>query len=194
MTSTPGPAITCSACGYTWTIRSMRPGDNLLFAYDVEEACPRCGAVDRSIRTGDTFSAQDDGSVRRLALALRPPDVTRADYEQLVDVLHSSLSGGASAEQAAEAVAEQSRFAALAQWIRTYQGDLALLLQLVSVILATVNMMKSAPAEAPPAEQSNITVHELNVYDDLSEETVRRLVDEELQRREQQRGGLPEER
>ncbi|MEJ2860554.1 hypothetical protein [Actinomycetospora flava] len=183
MTGKTGPTITCSDCGHTWTraVSTLAPGDTLSFAFDPEIACPSCGAIDRSIRTGDTFSVTEDGSLRKLVSALRPASATGADYRELVQVLEDAVATGATREETAEAVADRSSFAALAAWIKAHPDTrtvtiLSLIATVVGIVLANT---QQEPEPAPPPVV-NVHVH----YDEPSVETVRRLVEDELRRRE----------
>ena len=178
-----GPAINCLACGHTWTLgRTMTPGDNLTYAYDVEEACPECGAIDRSIRSGDTFSVLEDGSVRRLALALRPEGATWQDYQRLADTLRGAADAGATPQEVADAVGEGSPFSALAAWIKAHPDRslnlLALLVMVLGIVLANT---KSSPEQPAQTVIVNVQVHN----EQPSEDTIRQAIEEALKQHEE---------
>lgn len=182
---TRGVPMRCDTCGLEFQgADSIDLGPGVTIMIDGNrQSCPRpgCSGYGRQLVDG-AFSADEEGRWQ-LVRALRPPGVTLGDYERALEAIRAGQERGASPNEIAQEVAAAApRLAPLAAFIQKHGGLFAILSLLVTIVGVIRDF---ADTGSDPAPAPNVTVDQRLIVDvpPLSETQVRRLIDEELDRR-----------
>lgn len=119
-----GLPMQCPACGLAFEADNFieaEPGSQIT-AVDCQVSCPRCGEMASQQQTG-TFEVGPGGQWRLLVAALRPKEVTQADYRKLLETLEEARRVGAEPTEVVERVNRETPiFEDLGSWMMSQRG------------------------------------------------------------------------